>query len=57
MPKTAEHALNVCPCCKGTDGKWRFVCTCGFQAEAVSTATGCPRCGIPWRFEQEVKAA
>jgi len=57
MNKTAEHALNVCPCCKDPDGKWRFVCTCGFQAETVSTATGCPRCGIPWRFEQEVKAA
>ena len=55
MPE--NQPLNVCSCCKGNDGKWRFVCTCGFHVEAASTATGCPRCGIPWRFEMEVKAA
>ena len=50
-----ETPMTICSCCKGKDGRWRFICRCGMQATAARTATGCPRCGIPWRFEQGVK--
>lgn len=57
---SAPTVVNVCACCKGDDGIFRFVCRCGFQASTkpqrlvhgqIFGATGCPKCGAKWEFE------
>ena len=46
----AVAPLNICPCCMEADGKYHFVCSCGFEAVAAPAASGCPKCGCPWVF-------